>query len=95
VQELLHLLPYVFEECCAGLKKTGVPAKYIAMAAPDWIDFDLILDQLIPSFVSPIATTPLRIGFTTISDVMLMIYFRALQEILVSLGLFLCTSKSV
>jgi hypothetical protein len=57
------------------IKKTGVPAKYIAMAAPDLIDFDPILDQMIPSFVSPIATTPSRIRFTIISDVMLMILF--------------------
>jgi hypothetical protein len=55
------------------IEKTGVPAKYIAMAAPDRIDFDPILDRLIPSFVSPIATTPSRIRFTIISDVMLMI----------------------
>jgi hypothetical protein len=57
------------------IKKMGVPAKYIAMAAPDRIDFDPILDRLIPSFVSPIATTPSRIRFTIISDVMLMILF--------------------
>jgi hypothetical protein len=52
-----------------------VPAKYIAMAAPDRIDFDLISGRLIPSFISPIATTPSRIRFTIISDVMLMILF--------------------
>jgi hypothetical protein len=57
------------------IKKTGLPAKYITMAAPDRIDFDPILDLLIPSFVSPIATTPSRIRFTIISDVMLMILF--------------------
>ncbi len=57
------------------IKKTGVPAKHIAMAAPDRIDFDPISDRLIPSFVSPIATTPSRIRFTIISDVMLMILF--------------------
>jgi hypothetical protein len=57
------------------IEKTGVPAKYIAMATPDLIDFDPILDQMIPSFVSPIATTPSRIRFTIISDVMLMILF--------------------
>jgi hypothetical protein len=57
------------------IKKTGVPAKYIAMAAPDRIDFDPILDRLIPSVVSPIAITPSRIRFTIISDVMLMILF--------------------
>jgi hypothetical protein len=57
------------------IKKTRVPAKYIAMAAPDWIDFDPILDRFIPSFVSPIATTPSQIRFTIISDVMLMILF--------------------
>ncbi len=39
------------------IEKTGVPAKYIAMAAPDLIDFDPILDQMILSFVSPIETT--------------------------------------
>ncbi len=58
------------------IEKMGVPAKYIAMAAPDLIDFDPILDQRIPSFVSPIATTPLQIRFTIISDVMLMILFQ-------------------
>ncbi len=57
------------------IKKMGVPAKYIAIAAPDRIDFDSISDRLIPSFVSPIATTPLQIKFTIISDVMLMISF--------------------
>jgi hypothetical protein len=57
------------------IKKTGVPAKYIAIAAPDRIDFDPISDRLIPSFVSLIATTPSRIRFTIISDVMLMMLF--------------------
>ncbi len=57
------------------IEKTGVPAKYIAIAAPDQMDFNPILDWLIPSFVSPIATMPLRIRFTIISDVMLMISF--------------------
>jgi hypothetical protein len=77
------------------IEKTGVPAKYIAMAAPDRIDFDPILDQLIPSFVSLIATMPSRIRFIIISDVTLMIFFCALQEKLVSLDSFLCTSVSV
>ncbi len=57
------------------IEKTGLPAKYIAMATPDRIDFDPILDRLIPNFVSSIATTPSRIRFTIISDVMLMILF--------------------
>ena len=57
------------------IEKMGVPAKYIAMAAPDLIDFDPISDRTILSFVSPIATTPSRIRFTIISDVMLMILF--------------------
>ena len=66
----------MLDQCPTSMiKKTGVPAKYIAMAAPDRIDFDPISDLLIPSFVSPIATTPSRIRFTIISGVMLMILF--------------------
>ncbi len=57
------------------IKKTGMPARYIAIAAPDRIDFDPISDRLILSFVSPIETKPSRIRFTIISDVMLMILF--------------------
>ncbi len=57
------------------IEKTGVPSKYIAMATPDRIDFDPILDLLIRSVVSLIGTTPSWIRFTIISDVMLMILF--------------------
>jgi hypothetical protein len=77
------------------IKKMGVPAKYIAMAAPDLIDIDPISNQTIPSFVSLIATTPLWIRFTIISDVMLMILFPCFARETLSLGLFLCMSVSV
>ncbi len=72
----MYLRNAELDQCLTSMiKNTGVPAKYIAMAAPDRIDFDPISDQLIPSFVSPIATTPSRIRFTIISDVILMILF--------------------
>ncbi len=72
----MYLRKAVLDQCpMSMIKKMGVPAKYIAMAAPDLIDFDPISDQTIPSFVSPIATTPSWIRFTIISDVILMILF--------------------
>ncbi len=65
-QKLLYLLSDVFEEGCARhlpismIEKTGTPARYIAIAAPERMDLVLISDLRIPSIVSPIATTPSR-----------------------------------
>jgi hypothetical protein len=40
------------------IKKTGTPARYMAITAPERMDLVPISDLQIPSFVSPITTTP-------------------------------------
>ena len=56
------------------IEKTGTPARYIAIAAPERMDLVPISDLRIPSFVSPIATTPSRHKSAIISPVILMIF---------------------
>ena len=55
------------------MEKMGTPARYMAIAAPDRIECVPTSERWIPSFVSPIATTPSFRRFATISDVMLMV----------------------
>ncbi len=57
------------------IKKIGTPARYIAMAAPDWIEWVLISQCSIPTFVSPIATMPSRMRLVVISEVTLIDFF--------------------
>ncbi len=57
------------------IEKTGTPARYMAIAAPDRIECVPTSERSIPSFVSPMATTPSFSRFATISDVMLMVLF--------------------
>ena len=57
------------------IEKTGTPARYMAIAAPDRIECVPISWRWIPSFISPIATTPSFSRFATISLVMLMVMF--------------------
>ncbi len=40
------------------IEKTGTPERYMAIAAPEQIDFVPISDWRMPSLVSPIVTTP-------------------------------------
>ena len=51
------------------IKKTGTPARYMAIAAPERMDLVPISDLRMPSFVSPIATTPSRHKSAIISPV--------------------------
>ncbi len=55
------------------MEKMGTPARYMAIAAPDRIECVPTSERWIPSFVSPIATTPSLRRFATISDVMLIV----------------------
>ncbi len=55
------------------VEKTGTPARYMAIAAPEHMDLVPISDRGMPSFVSPIVTTPLRHKLAIISPVILMI----------------------
>jgi hypothetical protein len=55
------------------IEKTGTPARYIAIAAPERMDLVPIYDRRMPSFVSPIVTTPSRHKSVIISPVTLMI----------------------
>ncbi len=55
------------------IEKTGTPARYIAIAAPERMDLVPISDLRIPSFVSPIATIPSWHKSAIISPVILMI----------------------
>ena len=57
------------------IEKTGTPARYMAITAPERMDFVLISNRRVPSFVSPIATTPSRHKSAIISAVTLMIMF--------------------
>ena len=57
------------------IEKTGTPARYMAIAAPDRIKCVPTSDRWMPSFVSPMATTPSLSRFATISDVMLIVLF--------------------
>jgi hypothetical protein len=56
-------------------KKIGTPERYMAIAAPERMDFVPISDWRMPSFVSPIATTPSQHKPAIISAVTLMIVF--------------------
>ena len=42
------------------IEKTGTPERYMAIAAPEQIDFVPISDRWMPSLVSPLVTTPSR-----------------------------------
>ncbi len=55
------------------IDKTGTPARYMAIAAPERMDLVQISDLRMPSFVSPIGTTPSRHKSGIISPVILMI----------------------
>jgi hypothetical protein len=55
------------------IEKTETPVRYMAITAPDQMDFVPISDRRIPSFVSPIATTPLWHKSAIISPGILMI----------------------
>jgi hypothetical protein len=57
------------------IEKMGTPARYIAIAAPLLIECVPISYRRIPSFVSPIVSTPSRIRFEIMSEVILMILF--------------------
>jgi hypothetical protein len=55
------------------IKKTGTPARYMAIAAPERMDLVPISDWRMPSFVSPIVTTPSWHKSAIVSPFMLMI----------------------
>ena len=55
------------------IEKTGTPERYMAITAPERIDFVPISDQWMPSLVFPIVTTPSRHKSVIISPVTLMI----------------------
>jgi hypothetical protein len=55
------------------IEKTGTPARYMAIAAPEQMDLVPISDRWIPSFVSPIETTTSRHTSAIIYPVILMI----------------------
>jgi hypothetical protein len=57
------------------IKEIGTPERYMAIAAPKQMDLVPIYDWRMPSFVSPIATTPSRHKSAIISVVTLMIMF--------------------
>ncbi len=57
------------------IEKIGTPARYMAIAAPDWIKCVPTSKWWMPSFVSPIATMPSLSRFETISDVLLIVLF--------------------
>jgi hypothetical protein len=55
------------------IEKIGTPARYIAIAAPLLIDCVPISDRRMPSFVSPIVSTPSWMRVEIISEVIIMI----------------------
>jgi hypothetical protein len=55
------------------IEKTGTLARYMAIAAPERMDLVPIPDRRMPSFVSPIVTTPSRHKSAIISPITLMI----------------------
>ncbi len=55
------------------IEKIGTPVRYIAIAAPLLIKFVPISDHRIPSFVSPIVSTPPLMRVEIMSEVILMI----------------------
>jgi hypothetical protein len=57
------------------IEKIGTPERYMAIAAPKQMDLVPISDRRMPSFVSPIVTTPSRHKSAIISAVTLMIVF--------------------
>ncbi len=57
------------------INKIGNPERYMAIAEPKQVDLVPISDQRMPSFVSPIATTPLRHKSAIISAVTLIVVF--------------------
>ena len=62
------------------IEKTGTPARYMAIAAPERMDLVQISDRQMPSFVLPIVNTPSRHKSAIISAVTLMILFLCLPE---------------
>jgi hypothetical protein len=56
------------------IEKTGTLARYMAIAAPERMDLVPIPDRRMPSFVSPIVTTPSRHKSAIISPITLMIW---------------------
>ena len=57
------------------MEKIGTPARYIAIAAPDRIEWVPTSHRLIPSFVSPIPTMPSLRRLMIMSEVMLISFF--------------------